>query len=176
MSVFTESSALIIVDMIHDFVKPSGSLTVPDALGIVDHIAELAGEARESGVPVIFVNDSHDPDDVEFEKWPPHAVKGTEGANVIEELEPRPGDHVVTKTRFSGFFKTELGDLLEKLGVDHLVITGTVTNICVLATALDAVMRDYTVTVPRNGVAALSDEEHRFALLHIEKVLGGEVL
>ncbi len=176
MSVFTGGSALLIVDMLNDFVKKDGSLTVSEAEGIVERIAQLAEEARQEGVPVIYVNDSHDTDDEEFDRWPRHAEKGTTGAEVIEELNPRPGDYVVEKTRFSGFFKTDLEGLIERLGVDHLVITGTVTNICVLATAMDASMRGYRVSVPADGVAGLNEDDHLFALKHIEQVLGGDIL
>lgn len=176
MDLFRDDSALLVVDMVRDFAHPQGALPVPDAVEIIDDIAELAGEARGKGIPVIYANDAHEPDDEEFEKWPPHAVSGTPGAEVVEELEPHPEDHVVEKKRFSAFFDTELDSLLRGLDVGHLVITGTVTNICVLATALDATMRGYEVTVPRFAVAGLDSEDHEYALKQIDQVLGGEVL
>lgn len=176
MSLFTEKSALIIVDMINDFVRPQGALPVPAAMGIVPFIASLVDEARKKGIPVIYADDSHDPDDKEFDDWPDHAVEGTEGARVVDELEPQEEDHIVTCKSYSGFFGTRLDELLSELGVRHLVITGTVTNICVYATCLDAYMRGYEITVPRDGVAGLDEQEHEFALRQIEKVLFGEVV
>jgi nicotinamidase/pyrazinamidase len=176
MGVFREKSALLVVDMLNDFVEEKGALSVPGAKGIVSSIAELAREAREIGVPVIYINDSHDPDDAEFEMWGPHAITGTKGAQVVKGLEPRSGDHVLAKKRFSAFFGTELEEILKKLGVEHVVITGTVTNICIFATALDAIIRGYAVTVVEEGVAALDEEDHRFALKQIEQVFGGEVI
>jgi len=175
MGLFGQNSALLIIDMIYDFVHPEGALLVPDARGIIDQIRELAGEARSLDLPVIYVNDSHDPDDEEFKHWPKHAVEDTKGSEVIEELEPVEGDYVLPKKKFSVFFETDLDDLLKKLNVRHLVLTGTVTNICILASAMEAVMRGYDITVPRAAVAALTDEEHEFALGQIENVFGGEV-
>ncbi|MBU4174767.1 MAG: cysteine hydrolase [Actinobacteria bacterium] len=176
MSLFTGESALLVVDMINDFVRPDGALPVPAAMGIVPYVASLADEARRLGIPVVYVDDSHDPDDKEFEDWPVHAVEGTDGARVVDKLEPNEGDHVVTCKCYSGFFGTKLDELLGELGVEHVVVTGTVTNICVYATCLDAYMRGYRITVPRNGVAGLNEEEHEFALRQIEQVLFGEVI
>ena len=176
MGTYKEKSALLIVDMINDFVEEEGALSVPGAKEIASRIAELSGEAREKRVPVIYVNDSHDPDDAEFEKWAPHAITGTAGADIAQELEPQHGDYVVTKNRFSAFYETELDEILKKLGIEHLVITGTVTNICIFATSLDALIRGYDVTVVGGGVAALNEEDHQFALRQIEQVFGGEVI
>jgi nicotinamidase/pyrazinamidase len=104
--------------------------------------------------------------------WPPHAVKGTEGAQVVAELAPQKEEKVIGKTSYSGFFGTELDDTLKRLGVKELVLTGCVTNICILYTAADAVMRGYRVHVPADTVASLDDKEGAFALDQMEKVLG----
>lgn len=176
MSIYTDSSALLIIDMVNDFADPDGALFVPSAREIISRVADLARMARKRGLPVLHVKDTHEPDDQEFENWPPHAVEGTWGARVIEQLEPSESDYVVEKKRFSAFFETGLDGLLEDLGVSHLVLTGTVTNICILATAIDALMRGYEVTVPSDAVAGLEEEHHRSALEQIHEVLGGEVV
>ena len=175
MGIYTEQSALLIADMIYDFADPDGKLYVPGIDKIIPAIARLIEEARAAGVPVIYVNDWHDPEDEEFKQWGPHAIAGTPGTDVIGRLAPVEGDHVLHKKRYSAFYETGLGDLLEELGVEHLVITGTVTNICVLVSSIDALMRGYRVTVPREAVHALNDEDQRFALDQIERVFGGSV-
>jgi len=175
MSIFKENSALVVADMIHDFVDPGGKLYVPGIEAIIPRIRSLVEEARESGLPVIYVNDWHDPDDEEFEQWGPHAVAGTPGTEVVEELAPAPGDHVLKKKRYSAFYGTGLDDLLGELGVRHLVLTGTVTNICVFVAAIEALMRGFRVTVPSDGVHALNDDDQETALDQIERVFGGEV-
>lgn len=176
MGIYEEKSALLIADMIRDFVDPGGMLYVPGIEVIVPRIASLIAEARAEGIPVIYVNDWHDPDDDEFEQWGPHAIAGTPGTEVVDELAPAEGDHVLKKKRYSAFYGTGLEDLLEELGVDHLVIAGTVTNICVFVSAVEALMRGYRVTVPGDAVHALNEEDQRNALDQIERVFGGSVV
>lgn len=176
MGIFTDSSALLIADMIHDFVDPGGKLYVPGIEVIVPRIASIIDEAHKADVPVVYLNDSHDPNDKEFEQWGQHAIAGTPGTDVIKELQPDENDYVLYKKRYSAFYGTGLEELLKKLGVDHLVITGTVTNICVLVSAIEALMRDCRVTVPSDAVHALNDADQKHALDQIERVFGGEVI
>lgn len=166
-----ERSALIVIDMLNDFIAPGAPLEVPAGRGIIPAIKKRLEEARREGTPVVFVCDAHAPDDAEFGVWPPHAVAGTPGAEVVEELSPLPGERIVSKTTYSGFHSTELEEVLRELKVGHLVITGVVTNICILYTAADALMRGYRVTVPPDCVAGLNEEDHAFALRQIEEVL-----
>ena len=167
---------MLIVDMLNDFVREGAVLEVPAAREIIPCIKQKINEARESNYPIIYLCDQHDENDEEFKLYPPHAIAGSWGGEVIEELKPKEGDYVIPKTRFSGFYKTELEDLLEELKVNHLIITGTVTNICVLYTVADAVMRGYRVTVPVNCVAGLNKEDHNFALRQMREVLKVELI
>ncbi|MBU1672095.1 MAG: cysteine hydrolase [Actinobacteria bacterium] len=176
MSVFEEKSALLIADMIYDFVDPEGKLYVPGIERIIEPIATLIEEARASRIPVIYLDDAHDVDDAEFAQWPPHAIQGTPGAQVIDRLAPAEGDHVLEKKRYSAFYGTGLEELLERLGVEHLVVTGTVTNICVLVSTIEGLMRGYRVTVPRDAVHALTEQDNDIALDQIERVFGGKVV
>ncbi len=170
--------ALLIVDMLNDFVREGAPLEVPETRKIIPAIKEEIGEARRAGRPVIYVCDAHAPDDKEFSRfgWPAHAVRNTEGAQVIEELKPQPGDIIVEKTSYSGFHNTRLGDVLKDLGVDSLRLTGCVTHICIMFIAFEAVLRDYDVTVPEDAVAALGREDHVAALRIMENVLGVKII
>jgi nicotinamidase-related amidase len=129
-------------------------------------------------MPVLFLCDRHAPDDKEFSKfgWPVHAVKGTPGARIIEELEPAPDDIILAKDAYSAFYGTRLEETLKCLGVDSIRMTGCVTHICVLFTAADAVLRDYQVTVVEDGVAGLSREDHDAALRIMKHVLRATVV
>lgn len=176
MGLFHEKSALLVADMIFDFVDPAGKLYVPGIEKMVPALAGIIAEARAAGAPVIYVNDAHEPDDEEFHQWPEHAVAGTPGTRVVDELTPREGDYVLEKKRYSAFFRTGLDELLMRLGVEQLVVTGTVTNICVMVSAIEALMRGYRVTVPKDGVHALNDADNEAALDFIERVFGGEVV
>lgn len=168
--------ALVIIDMLNDFVLEGAPLEVSGVRKIVPNIKRRLSQARVAGHPVVFVCDSHAGDDPEFRIWPRHGVKGTKGAQVIEELKPTEGERVVPKKRFSGFFETDLDEILKELEVESLVLTGILTNICVLYTAADATMRGYKVVVPEDCVFALTGGDHRFALEQMEKVLGAKIV
>lgn len=168
--------ALLIIDMLNDFVKEGGTLVVPKARDIIPNIKKRLDEAHRAGTPVIYMTDAHLPNDVEFEAWGPHAIPGTWGHEIIEELKPREGEYVLHKRKYSAFYGTDLDPFLRDFRIEKIIITGTLTNICIYYTAIDAVMRDYKVVVPRDCVAAITDEEHNFALNQMETVLKAEVI
>jgi nicotinamidase/pyrazinamidase len=165
------NKALLIIDMLRDFLLPGAPLEVPAARAIIPNIKKRVEEAHKLNIPVIYLCDRHKPDDVEFDVWPPHAVENTNGAQIVDELKPKKQDYIVPKISYSAFYKTELEKLLKKLNIDELIITGVVTNICVLYTAMDALSRGYKVEVPEDSVAALDQEDHKFAMRQIKEVL-----
>jgi len=170
-----EAYALLVTDMLNDFVRKGATLEVPAAKAIIPHIRKEIGKAREKNIPIIYCCDAHRENDPEFKLWPRHAVKGTKGAEVIRQLKPHREDYVVSKTSYSCFYKTILDTLLKKLGITHLILTGVVTNICILYTTADACMRGYDVTILKNCVAALTESEHRFALQQMGQVFHVEM-
>ena len=170
--------ALLIIDMLNDFVQPGAPLEVPKTRSVVKAIQARIAGARAAKQPVIYICDAHAPDDPEFSRmgWPPHAVRGTAGARIIRELAPTDMDPVIEKTGYSGFHQTGLEGLLQSLAIDHLTLTGCVTNICILYTAYEAVIRGYDVTVPADCVAALDAADGAFALKQMTDVLGVKVV
>jgi len=171
-------TAILVIDMLNDFVLEGAPLEVPAARGIIPHIKVELEKAREKNIPVIYVCDSHEKEDPEFERmgWPPHAIAGSEGAQVIEELKPLPEDQVVTKENYSGFFKTKLEEMLTQSEIYELLVTGCVTNVCVLYTVADAVQRGYRVKVIKNCIAGLNGEDHEFGLKQMKEILGAEIV
>jgi nicotinamidase-related amidase len=170
--------ALVVVDMLNDFVRPGAPLEVPEARKIVPALRRRIARARRDGELVVYVCDAHGKKDPEFVRmgWPPHAVEGTPGAAVVAPLSPEPGDAVVEKKTYSGFHRTALDTVLRRHGVRRLALSGCVTNICILYTSADAAMRGYDVTVDERLVAGLSPKRHAFALDEMERVLGVRVL
>lgn len=164
-------TALIIIDMLNDFVLPGAPLEVPSTREIIPAIKREISAARAEGMPVIYVCDAHAADDREFAAWPPHAVKGSRGARVVDALKPQEGDIIVEKPTYSAFYRTDLENILNNRGIKTLVITGCVTNICILYTAYEAVVRGYKVTVPRDCSAGLDKSDHDFAFRQMGKVL-----
>jgi len=169
--------ALLIIDMLNDFVLEGAPLEVPETRKIIPNVKKELERARAEGNPVIYVCDTHKPNDKEFSKfgWPSHAVKGTKGAKVVDELKPLKKDIIVPKTTYSGFYRTQLEKILKKLRINSLMLTGCVTHICVMFTASDAVLRDYKVTVVENAVAGLSREDHDAAIRIMKDVLGVKI-
>ncbi len=168
--------ALLIIDMLKDFVKENAPLEVPESRNIIIPIKNLITRARETKTPILYISDSHREDDPEFNIWPKHCVSGTEGSEVIDELKPEKNDYIVRKRKYSGFFGTDLDLILRELSVDELIITGVVTNICVLYTSSDAANRGYSIVVPRDCIAGLNKEDHEWALKQIEEILNGKIL
>lgn len=169
--------ALLIIDMLNDFVLEGAPLEVPNTRKIIPVIKEEIKKAKKEGNPIIYICDSHEEEDKEFSKfgWPRHAVKGTKGSEIIEELRPGQEDIIIKKNTYSGFYNTKLDETLKSLGVDSLRITGCVTHICVMFTASDAVLRDYKVTVLKDGVAGISEEDHEAALRIMKNVMGVKI-
>lgn len=163
--------ALLVMEMLKDFVERGAPLEVPSARKILPKVKLRIEEARKKGIPVIYICDAHRAQDEEFKRWPAHAILGTKGAEVVEELKPQKTDFVVKKRRYSGFLGTDLDLLLKELKVEKLHLTGVLTNICVFFTAAEAAMRGYEVVVYRDSVAALSEKDHKFALDQLDQVL-----
>lgn len=168
--------ALLIIDMLYDFISQDGALSIPKGNEIIPHIKREINKARQENYVVIYVCDAHEADDKEFEIWPKHSVKGTKGAEIINDLSPTPEDVVVEKTTYSGFFKTELEVMLKKYYIDTLITTGVATNICVLYTAADARMRGYDVIVPADCTCALTDDDYNWAIKQMKETLRCKII
>lgn len=164
--------ALLIIDMINCFDFPGAELLVPRATKAATRIAALRMQFASAGFPVIYVNDN-------FGEWHSEASRLVERAldeGSVPTAIVRPGknDYFVMKPQFSGFYATNLPVLLPKLGVSRLILTGIATDICVLFTAADAHMRDYSLWVPQDAVAAEQDERGSWALSIMRESMAAE--
>ena len=168
-------SALVIIDMQNDFVRDEGTLQVASAAATVPAICHLLELARDSGMRVAFSQDTHDPGDPEFDIWPPHALRGTWGAEMIDELAPREGELVVQKVRYDAFYATELDQWLRHWNVDTILLCGTVANICVHYTAASAALRWYDVVIAKDAVSAIEPADLEFSLRQTEFLFHGKV-
>jgi nicotinamidase-related amidase len=170
------TTALVIVDMQNDFVTTGGALVVPDAAATVPVIRDLLQRARDAGARVFFTQDSHTPGDVEFSIWGEHTVEGTWGWQIIDALTPAPGERVIRKLRYDGFFGTSLDHELRLAGVRTLVVCGTVANICVLHTAGSAALHGYRVVVPVDAISALTPFDMQAALRQVAFLYRGTLV
>ena len=161
-------TAVLVIDMQNDFVKPNGKLYVPTAQETIPAIRKLLEKARSANVPIIYTQDWHFKNDPEFRIWGEHCVANTWGAEIIDELKPAPDDIVIRKRRYDAFFGTDLDYVLRHIvHADTLVIVGTVANICVLHTAGSAALNWYNVVVPIDGISALNEFDYYAALRQI---------
>ena len=168
-------TALIVVDMQNDFVKEGGSLLVPDAEATIPKIKVLLDLARESGMKVVFTQDTHNEGDPEWEIWPEHVREGSWGWEIVDELEPRENELVIRKVRYDAFYGTHLDHFLRLWGVDTLVICGTVANICVHYTAASAALRWYNVVIPRDATSALDPFDLEASLRQTSFLFAGRI-
>jgi nicotinamidase-related amidase len=169
------TNAVLVIDMIRGFLEEGHPLYCgDDARRIIPNVQALLEKELASGARVLFMCDNHAPNDLEFRMFPPHCVRGTPEAQVIPELAGYQGE-VIPKTRYSAFYGTPLHERLAELAPARIVVCGVCTDICVCHTVADARNRDYEVEVPTDCVASFDERAHRFALEHIEKVLGARL-
>ena len=177
VSLPAQRSAVIVVDMQNDFVTPGGSLVVPDAQASVATIGALVMRARAAGVHVAYTQDTHMDGDKEWAIWPEHCRAGSWGWQIIDELAPQPDELVCQKSRYDGFYGTWLDHYLSRVWqVEHLVIVGTVSSICVLHTAASAGLRWFHVVVPADGVSALTEFDQALTLRQVSWLYTGDVV
>ena len=167
---------VLVVDMLVGFLEPGRNLYCgDDARRIIPNVKRLIDEERSKGSDILFICDTHDPDDLEFQMFPVHCVRGTDETNVIPELAGDAGD-TLQKRRYSAFFETDIESRLSAANPDKVIICGVCTDICVMHTASDARDRDYTVEVPTDCVASFDPRAHAYALEHMEKILGAKLV
>ncbi len=177
MALPAAQTALIVVDMQNDFVKPGGSLVVPDSMATVPSLQSLVARARAAGVRIAYTQDTHFEGDKEWTLWPRHCEKDTWGWQIIDELAPQSGDLRVEKSRYDAFYGADLDHYLTRVwGVEHLVIAGTVSNICVLHTVASAGLRWFHVVVPADGISALSPFDQALTLRQVAWLYNGHAV
>ena len=165
---------VVVIDMQNDFFKKERLLEQKDSL--VKNINDLTTLAREHNVPVIWIRQvlkvdlSNSPKHVR-ELGKGEVLEGTEGSKLLSGLEKKARHYEVIKTRYSGFFKTNLDDLLDKLKVDTLIISGINTHACIRMTVIDAYQRDRDVIIAKDCVGSWDDEHHRVTMKYFEPVI-----
>jgi nicotinamidase-related amidase len=167
-------AAVLVIDVLNDFLE--GPFAAPSARRLTGAVQTVIDRARARGVPVIFVCDAHTPDDPEFAVLPPHAIAGTHGAEIVDGLAPGPGEAIIKKRRYSGFFETELADLLRDLRVETIALCGLQTDCCVMHTAADGFFRGFRPVILEDAATARTEDGHRHALASMQRLYGAQVL
>ncbi len=173
--------AIIVIDMLVGFCR-RGALASPRLDSITPRIVAYLERERAAGAELVFLVDTHRPDDPEFAMFPPHCVEGSGEDEVVSELRALAAHgHVLRKHRFSGFHETGLDALLRRLAPDLVEVVGVCTDICVLHTVAGLRDREYEVVVRSDMVETYdapghdAGEANRFALAHMRDVLGARI-
>jgi ureidoacrylate peracid hydrolase len=177
--------ALVVIDMQNGFCHKQGSFAKlgiqTDPTDIVPHINQLRSAFRTASLPVFFVRTGYD---ATYSDRRPHdrgdrleelrgLLRESWDAEVIDELTPEPHEEIVNKTRNSAFLGTcSLEEILKKRGINHLILTGVGTDVCVESTARDAYQKDYRVTTIRDATNTCTEADHS-AALHALRLFGG---
>lgn len=174
--------ALVIVDMQNDFVREGAPMEVPDARATIPAHRQLIAFCRDAGIPIVYTKFIASPKRALLWEWSPaldaptwacrkgyrryYADVGRElvCTDIIDEIYPEAADHIVEKYGYGAFHNTNLEDILRSLGVESLIVTGTVTQICVEETAREAFHRGYKTTLVSDAVSSYFPDLHAATL------------
>src|SRR5438477_4141940 len=199
-------TAVIVVDMENDFVAKGGMFDragadISGAQKAIAPTAKVLAAARQAGLKIIYLKMGYRPDlsdlgpndsvnrirhlkfGVGQKIQAPDGcesrvlIRDTWDTDIVPELQPQPNDIVIYKTRFSGFYQTDLDATLKKLGIKHLIVTGVTTSICVESTVRDAMFRDYLCVLLQDCMSEpighdLPRTNHEASLLNAETLIG----
>ena len=164
--------ALLILDMISEFQFVDWKPVLAAARRVAPRIARLRARANSSGIPVIYVNDTRDAWESDQTRFMKRCLApGARGQDVAQQLAPAGRDWFMFKPRHSAFYATPLGEILDQLQVRELILTGLTSHQCVLFTAMDAYVRNFTVAAPRDCIGAPTSAQTRHALFLLEEAL-----
>lgn len=185
-----KNPALVVVDMQNDFVRVGAALEVPDARKTIDAHLVLLDAFRARGLPVIYTKFLTFQEPVLLWEWSPQALPDTkccwkghkrfypdigreiECTDIIDELAPKAGDPIIEKYCYGAFHGTALAQTLQFLKVETLVITGTVTQICVEETARQAFHHGYPTTMVSDAVSSFASDLHAATLKNFASKFG----
>ena len=162
--------ALIVIDMLNDFLVKWEEAS---KARLFSSISDLITMMRQRGHPIIWVRQEFEPDLSDafpemISKGISITIKGTHGCQIVSDFAIAPSDSVVIKKRYSAFFKTDLGQTLDRLKPDGLILAGINTHACIRTTAIDAYQRDWRVVVAADCVDSYDREHHEISLKYIK--------
>lgn len=168
-------TAVLVVDMLNSYQHPDADLLIPNVSDIIDPLTSVVHRARGSGsVDLVYVNDNYGDFTAEFSDIVDAALDGAR-PDLVRPIVPAEGNRVITKVRHSVFYATPLAYLLARLGTQRLILTGQVTEQCILYSALDAYVRHFVVAVATDAVAHIDADLGAAALQMMQRNMGAEL-
>jgi nicotinamidase-related amidase len=169
------SSALIVIDMLNPYDHEDADELAGHVEDIVDPLRRLVERARESDTELVYVNDNYGDFAASRDQLVERALSGRH-PELVEPLAPSDGCDLLQKVRHSAFYSTSLEYLLRQREVTEVILTGQVTEQCVLYSALDAYVRHYSVCVPSDAVAPIDPELGDAALEMMRRNMRAEIV
>jgi len=169
-------TALLVIDMMNTYEHEDADALAPNVESIVDPLADLISRARDrEDVDLIYVNDNYGDFTADFDDVVTAALDG-ERSDLVSPIAPDEDSLRVLKVRHSAFYASSLAYLLRRLETERLIITGQVTEQCILYSALDAYVRHFSFIVPPDCVAHIDSELGDAALTMMHKNMHAELV
>ncbi len=167
-------SAIIVIDLLKGFFKKNPTLPDPlDAKPLFATVRRVIDEGRDNSVHIVFIKDNFLPEEIPIDKhfkiYGPHCIIGTPDADVVDELDPKPGDFQIQKKHYSAFNSTRLDAVLRELDVKRLYFTGAWTEACVQHTVIDAFYLNYEIILVSDAVSSPHRDAHEYALNYMRQ-------
>jgi nicotinamidase-related amidase len=167
-------SAIVVIDLLKGFFRSNPTLPDPlDAKRLFATVRRVIDGGRERGVTIVFIKDNFLPEEVPIDKhfkiFGPHCIIGTPDAEIVDELDPKPGDFQIQKKHYSAFNSTRLDAVLRELEVKQLFFTGAWTEACVQHTVIDAFYLNYDISVISDAVSSPHRDAHDYALNYMRQ-------
>jgi nicotinamidase-related amidase len=159
-------TALVVVDMLNRYEHPDADVLKASVRDVVPVIADMVDRACSTGTTVVYVNDNHGVWNAGRHELTDWAADGE--PSLVEPIAPPDDVPFLVKARHSAFYSTQLEYMLHESEITDLVLVGQVTEQCILYTALDAYIRHFRLTVPRDGVAHIHEDLAEAALRMME--------
>jgi nicotinamidase-related amidase len=169
------ATALLVIDMLNPYDHEDADRLAGNVEGIVEPLAELIAKARESEVELIYVNDNYGDFAASGQALVERALAGRH-PELVEPLVPPEGCAFLQKVRHSAFYSTALDYLLGQRDVEKVILTGQVTEQCILYSALDAYVRHLSVSVPHDAVAPIDRELGDAAIQMMRRNMRAEIV
>jgi biuret amidohydrolase len=174
-----DNVALVMIDMQGDFLDDGAPCFLPGGRSVLPALLPVLAECRAAGMPIVHVRTVWQPDGVDRSLFTTSEIlqerglrNGEAGTEIIKELRPLAGEYVVDKTRYSGFFQTNLESLLRSLHLTYLIFGGVATNFCVRSTVQDACYRDFFSIVLSDCTTTFTETAHLQTLEDIDMGFG----
>ena len=169
--------ALVLIDFIHDRFSSKGALYAgAGGRKIIPFSVSVLDKFREKREIVVFISDAHQSGDRELKILPKHSMRGTAGAQVIEEMTPLPGEDQITKRCYSGVFSTPVADVLKRNYITEVHLLGATTSVEIMETAAGLYYHGFNIVLYKKGITDLKASDSTSALKRMQKIFNAKVI